>query len=364
MNILDKANLKIKNKYPFTNDITNYCCTFESDNLFQINFESIGCKNSYNGKCIICDYGRGRNITKEEMLHALNFAISNIKGNPRTLLINTYGSILDEFEFSKENLIALLIEINKLNFKSIILETHYKTITQEKLDLIKKYINNKNIFFEIGIERFNEKYRKYCLNKDINNNELFNTINLIKENNCFVSANILIGIPFLDTYQQLNDVIESINIAFKNKIDEVTLFPINIKKYTFLYELYKNNLYKPISSWMIIEILNNVEKEYLDKITFAWFGNRDMIYSNNTTIFPINCDKCRKPLNKFLEDFNSAKNDNKIKLLDEINIISKQCDCRKNFINELKIKNDKSFENIIKDYYDFIDKHIVGKGNT
>ena len=115
---------------------------------------------------------------------------------------------------------------------------------------------------------------------------------------------------------------------------------------------------------MLIEILNNVKKEYLDKITFAWFGNRDMVYSNNTTIFPINCDKCRKHLNKFLEDFNSAKSANRIKLLDGINIISKQCDCKKNFINELKTKNNKSFENIIKEHYEFIDKHIVGKGNN
>ncbi len=364
MNILDKANLKIKNKYPFSNDVSNFCTTYESNNVFQINFESIGCKNSYNGKCIMCDYGRGRNITKDEMLHALNFAINSIKGKTKTLLVNTYGSILDEFEFSKENLIALLIEINKLNFKSIIFETHYKTITQEKLDLIKTYINDKNIFFEIGIESFNEKYRKYCLNKDIDNNDLFNTINLIKENNCFVSANILIGIPFLDTAQQLDDVIESINIAFKNKIDEVTLFPINIKQYTLLYELYKNNLYKPIPSWMLIEILNNVKKEYLDRITFAWFGNRDMVYSNNTTIFPINCDKCSKYLNKFLENFSSARSDNKIKLLDEINKISKQCDCKKNFLNQLKLKSNKSFENTIKEHYDFIDKYIVGKGNN
>ena len=65
MNILDKLNLKIKNKYPYTADITNFCTVHESDNLFQINFESIGCRNSYNGKCIMCDYGRGRNITNQ-----------------------------------------------------------------------------------------------------------------------------------------------------------------------------------------------------------------------------------------------------------------------------------------------------------
>ena len=356
MNILDKANLKIKNKYPFTNDVENFCTVHESETMLQINFESIGCKNSYNGKCIMCDYGRGRNITTDEMLQALNYAITNIHGKPTVLLVNTYGSILDEFEFSEENLITLLAEINKLNFNTIIFETHYQTITQEKINLIKAHIKNKNIYFEIGVESFNDKYRKYCLNKEIDNEELFDTIKLIKKNECFISANILVGIPFLNTYEQLIDSIESINIAFENGIDEITLFPINIKQFTLLYELYKKNLYRPISSWMLIEILNRVKVEYLNKITFAWFGNRDMVYSNNTTVFPITCDKCKEKLNKFFEEFNDFNIDNKFELLHEINNIADQCDCKNEFLKDLQVRNNKSFEDTIKENYKIIEK--------
>lgn len=359
MNILDKANLKVKSEYPFFQDVSNFCTVHESETLLQINFESKGCKNSYNGKCIMCDYGKGRNISKEEMLHGLDFAIKNIKGNPTVLLVNTYGSILDEFEFSKDNLITLLTKINKLNFSTIIFETHYKTITKEKIDLIKKYVENKSIYFEIGIESFNDKYRRKCLNKEIDNNELFETIKLVKENGFHISANLLIGVPFLDTYEQLNDSIESINIAFENNVDEITLFPINIKQYTLLYELYKNDLYKPISSWMLIEILNNVKEEYLHRISFAWYGNRDMSYSNNTTIFPVTCDKCKDELNNFFDEFNNFNIDNKKELLDNINKLSDRCECKSKFLKELENRRVKNFDDNIKEIYKIIEKVII-----
>ncbi len=358
MNILDKANLNIKSKYPFKNDINNFCTIHESENLFQINFESIGCRNSYQGKCIMCDYGRGRNINKEELKTAIKFAFSSIKGNPNVLLVNTYGSILDDFEFCEENLIELLKEVKHSKFKIIIFETFYKTITQEKIDLIKKYINDKLIYFEIGIESFNDRYRRYCLNKEIDNKELFEVVKLVKRNDCFITGNLLIGIPFLTTKEQLDDAIESINIAFENNIDEVTLFPINIKKYTLLYELYEKNIYKPISLWMLIEILNNVKTEYLDKITFAWFGNRDMVYSNNTTVFPKACKKCKNILNEYFENaskYNAIENKQKIL---EIKNKSNNCDCRNQFLEELNYNENKLFQDRIEKIYKYLEKII------
>lgn len=356
MEILDKANLKIKSKYPFKSDINNFCTIYESENLFQINFESIGCRNSYQGKCIMCDYGRGRNISKEELHSAFKYAISNIKGNPEVLLVNTYGSILDEFEFSEENFIELLNEINKLTFRIIIFETFYKTITQEKIDLIKEYIDNKTIYFEIGIESFNDNYRKFCLNKEIDNKELFEVINMVKQNGFFITGNLLVGIPFLTTKEQINDAIESINIAFENNIDEVTLFPINIKKYTLLYELYENGLYKSISLWMLIEILNNIKEEYLDKISFAWFGNRDMIYSKKSTIFPRSCDCCRGKLTEFFE--NSLKHtakENK-EIISELIKDSDKCNCMNEFLKELKLAEERTLEERINEGYTLLEK--------
>jgi len=360
LNILSKANIKIKNKYPIEdNDSNNLCTIFLANNILQINFESKGCRNSYLGSCIMCDYGRGRNISKEEVVRAFNYAINSVDVLPRTLLVNTYGSILDEFEFPTENLETLLKEIRKTDFKTIFFETHYKTITKEKIELIKSYLKDRNIYFEIGIETFNENYRKYCLNKEINNEELINTIKLIKENNCFVSANLLIGIPFLNTQEQLKDAINSIKKCIENGVDDITLFPINIKQYTLLYYLYKNNIYQPISHWMVIEVLNNIPKEYLERIFFAWYGNRDMEYSNNTTVFPKSCDICTKQLQEFYDRFNSASYEEKVNLLNHLNKVSMKCNCKSEFIEETSKKSIESFENRIKEIYKFIKDNLI-----
>ena len=169
---------------------------------------------------------------------------------------------------------------------------------------------------------------------------------------------MLIGIPFLSTKEQLDDAIESINIAFENNIDEVTLFPINVKKYTLLYELYENNLYKQISLWMLIEILNNIKEEYLDKITFAWFGNRDMVYSNNSTIFPKCCDSCKRKLNDFFENIQKYTAKENKKRISNLIEKSNSCNCRREFLNELNSIEEKNFEERIKKIYDFLEKLI------
>lgn len=360
-NILSKANIKIKNKYPIeSNKLENFCTIFSAENILQINFESKGCKNSYSGSCIMCDYGRGINISKEEVIHAFHYAINSIKTLPKTLLVNTYGSILDEFEFSTENLITLLKEIDNTNFKNVIFETHYKTINKEKIELIKSYLKDKNIYFEIGIESFNEKYRKYCLNKEINNGELLGVIKLIKEKNCFIIANLLIGIPFLSTKEQLNDSINSIEICIENGINEITLFPVNIKEHTLLYYLYKNNIYQPISHWLVIEILNNIPKEYLEKISFAWYGNRDEGYLNNKIIFPKSCDICKGDIQVFYNKFNSSNGKEKNKSARiYINEISDKCRCKTELKEDLEKKNSEKFEDRVNKIYDFIEESLI-----
>lgn len=115
-----------------------------------------------------------------------------------------------------------------------------------------------------------------------------------------VIANILVGIPFLSTQEQIEDALTSIEWCIKNKIDEIDLFPINIKPYTLLEELYKSNDYDVISHWELIEVLNRVPEDYLSKIFLAWYGNRNLKYDNEVhSIFPKSCFKCHNNLMEF-----------------------------------------------------------------
>ena len=110
-----------------------------------------------------------------------------------------------------------------------------------------------------------------------------------------VIVNLLVGIPFLTQQEQLEDVISSIKWLSDNDVDEIDLFPINVKPYTLLKELYDSKKYDVISHWLLIEVLNRIPVEYLSKIYLAWYGNRELEYSNGEhSIFPKSCELCHQ----------------------------------------------------------------------
>ncbi len=310
--------------------------TYENNGTFQICFRSKGCSNYLAGFCIMCDYGVGSNISKEELEKAFDMALSESKEKIRTLLLNSYGSVLDFNEISEECFISLLKKIKNTNIKHIIFETHYNTITEQKLVMIKNELKNKAISFELGLETSNEKIRSNNLLKFIDNKEFIKIVKLIHSYNMKVLVNLLVGIPFLSEHEQLEDALNSIEWCIKNNVDEIDLFPINIKPYTLLQELYKSKDYDVISHWLLIEVLNKIPIKYLPKIYLAWYGNRELKYdSGKHTIFPKSCSICHNELMKFYTKY--LANDDasyRRKLID--NLISyRSCDCYEKVLKKL-----------------------------
>lgn len=302
--------------------------TYENNGVFQICFRSRGCSNYLAGSCIMCDYGKGTNITKEELDFAFDKAILESKQEIKMLLLNSYGSILDYHEISEECFAVLLKKLKPLNIENIIFETHYNTITYEKLSLIKNELNDKNIFFELGLETSNELIREENLLKKISNNEFAKTIDLIHSFDMGVIVNLLVGIPFLTREEQIEDVLNSIEWCVMNNVDEIDLFPINVKPYTLLKELYDYGEYDVISHWQLIEVLNRVPEKYLSKIYLAWYGNRELEYTNGEcSIFPKSCDLCYSSLMGFYSHFLSNNNSNYRKILIKKLLLEKKCDC-------------------------------------
>ena len=302
--------------------------TFENNGVFQICFRSRGCSNYLAGSCIMCDYGLGTNITKEELELAFDKALSESKQEIKILLLNTYGNILDTNEISEECFTALLEKLKKSNIKRIIFETHYNTITEERLKLIKEELNDKIICFELGFETSNEEIRTNNLLKKINNNKFKKIINLIHSFGMGVIVNLLVGIPFLTTKEQLEDALNSIEWCINNDVDEIDLFPINVKPYTLLKELYDSKEYDVISHWLLVEVLNRIPLKDLSKIYFAWYGNRKLEYSDGEhSIFPESCELCYDNLMEFYSQFLSNDDAEYRKNLIKKLIYENKCDC-------------------------------------
>ena len=269
----------------------------------------------------MCDYGRVRkeNLNSYEIEEIISNVFNNLEKLPQVLLLNSLGSVLDTKEMPIENIIALLDKLLYISIDVIIFETHYLTINDTILSLIKQKLYNKDIVIELGLESCNKEIRENCLNKYIDNAKFIEKINLIKSYGFGAEANIIFGIPFLTTEEQKIDTVNSINWCFKNSIDKVNLFPINIKPYTLLYKLYEQGKYSPVSHKDFIEVLDKIPKEYIDKIYVCWYGNRELNYDKNKTIFP-KCNKSEYPiLMKFYKEFNLNRNtESRIKLLNNI----------------------------------------------
>lgn len=269
----------------------------------------------------MCDYGKVRkeNLKPHDIKEILNTVFNKLKKLPEVLLLNSLGSVLDTEEMPMENIITLLYELSNINIDVIIFETHYLTINDSILSLIKQKLYNKDIVIELGLESSNKEIREKCLNKYINNANFIEKINLIKSYGFGVEANVIFGTPFLTDEEQKVDTANSINWCFENNIDKVNLFPINIKPYTLLYRLYEQGKYSPVSHRDFIEVLNKVSKEYIDRIYLCWYGNREITYDKNKTVFP----KCNESeysmLMEFYKEFNINRNtEHRIKLLNDI----------------------------------------------
>ena len=118
----------------------------------------------------MCDYGnvRKENLKSHDIKEILNDIFSNIKKLPEMLLLNCFGSVLDTEEMPMENIITLLDELSRININVIIFETHYLTINDSILSLIKQKLYNKEVVIELGLESSNKEIREKCLIKYIN----------------------------------------------------------------------------------------------------------------------------------------------------------------------------------------------------
>ena len=88
----------------------------------------------------MCDYGRVRkeNLKPYEIEEILSNIFNNLEKLPQVLLLDSLGSILDTEEMPIENIITLLDKLSYINIDVIIFETHYLTINDTILSLIKQ----------------------------------------------------------------------------------------------------------------------------------------------------------------------------------------------------------------------------------
>ena len=269
---------------------------FTRPNITQIIFQSIGCQWQKTGSCLMCNYGKSStNITPNQVVTGFRIAReSGLFENRKILILNTFGSILDPREMPADSFATICEQAKQTPVPLIIFETRPETITQNKIHLIKSHLGpDKRIGFELGIEVFDETLRKNLLIKDLKQSTIISKIHLLHDANCHIIANILVGLPFIDSIEQriATTVQTTINLdQHLKQTDQIFLFPINPKPHTYLHELYQTNRYQLTSHREIVAVMEGLSTipNLLDKLYLTYYGRRNAYHS------PSACEKCQQ----------------------------------------------------------------------
>lgn len=313
--------IDIRRKRPQIKKEPHFTISIFESGIAQVWIQTPPCRYSQAGKCTICNYWKGNRI-----LNVIDELMENctIPDNCSMLLINTCGNCLDPYELSLKDQEKLWDWINNQKCQGVILETHADTLLPDRMIHIKDRIPNKELYFEIGIETVSKDVLLYCLNKRTPKISLEKIVSNVHEIGGKLIANVILGAPFLNQKEQVEDAINSIQTLMEKGVDYVTLFPINIKPYTLTKMMYENGMYELVTGNMIIETLSGISPEYLPRVDLSWYGER----SEEGLLTPDYCPKCQGDFVQMIGHYNkTVSKDDRQRALEIIK--AKKCTCQR-----------------------------------
>lgn len=294
---LRKKRLKVDLSLPYT--------VYSSGRMLQVWINTPACRFSLVGKCSICDYWDGT-ASEQAVIKACEY-IEQVGNEYDILLLNTCGSCFCEEELPYQELLRVMRTVAKTSIRRVIIESHLAYVTAEKMQRIKEILIGKEVFLEYGQESTSWDVLKYCLNKPSMCMK-YNVIHKLQNIGVGIMANVVLGIPFLTVQQRVDDSVESICSLLEDGMDEVVLFPVNIKPYTLVRYLYDKGYYKQVNAIEILEVLDQFEPKELSRIELAWFEpQRDKLEAYGERSFgAYYCPECGQKLLKHFLDYRSA----------------------------------------------------------
>lgn len=334
--LLSKYNKENRNGKRY---IEEDCIIRKREGLLHVCINSPGCCFRKAGSCVMCDYGYGHAVNKNGIRRIISMLSENLTDTD-SILLGTLGSVLDTREVSVDSLEMIFTFLNQTDINTIILETHYTTITEEKCQWLTSQLLKKDIVVEVGLESVDEAVQNQCLNKNINLTALKEKIDMLHKYNISVTANVFLGTPFLNEIEQIEDAQKTILWAMKHKIDSVVIFPANIRNNTLLDFLYKRQQYNRIKHWDVFELLERVPEQFLNKVYLAWYGDWIEVDENGdiNNIPPLACKICQTKWFDFYHEFLKAQDNlsRKIVLHNYKKILETGCTCYDEFKTDIE----------------------------
>lgn len=343
--VLMDINRKIRQTRPFIDD-AHACEIYQAGSVLEVSLSRGQCANDKKGSCIMCDYGiASKNKPVQEYLQEMDQAIKTYGNIIRFLMLCTNGSVFDENQVERELLEGAMDLAAKCAIPTIQLESHYLDINSKRLNIVKEKLKDKKVIIALGLETINQEYQDLIFGKRINLDDFEEKITLVKSFGFSIELNIMLGLPFLSPHEQFVDALNTLKWVYSHQCRPV-LFPINVKPYTLLMEMYKTGQYNPISHWLILLLLEQLTEEDLSQIILVWHGNRMENYDNPTLrqIPPVACSKCLPLIEAFYADFAVAESGTeRQRILNDV-LHKSTCDCLQKARVGLCYKNSLEFQ--------------------
>lgn len=312
----------------------------------QLWFISPGCSHDKHGGCTMCNYGYGKGfyIKQRKILDSIKENLKKLDSQVvQELVIGPTGSFLDDKEVPTTLRREIYTLLSGVTFENLCFETRCDTITCEKLRGLREYVKTQVITIEVGLECTNDWILRNCVNKAQSLDEVRTAVNMIHDMGMRASANISLGIPFVSEKMGIELAVKSIEDAIGWGFDEVVIFPYHVKPGTLLEVLDKNQLYKTISLWSLIETLYRTPEPLLGKLSIAWYKN---YYGEGSPLIiksPTTCPTCETEVMELLGDF---KNKPTRQLVEKLYGVV--CDCKSAWDMSFQCGEGDHLENCIK----------------
>lgn len=319
---------KLRAKRPQVKDNQEYTIQITEPSTLQLWIRTPGCTFSKAGSCSFCDYWIGKALKHPEKV--VETALVPYKGRYQTLIFNTCGSPLDYAELSAAAQEKIWKIVGQMGFSTVIIETHMNTVDVSRLEMLKRCISA-NLVIEVGLES-SSHVTQYALNKQVNLQQLQNTIQLVHGFGMRCCVNIILGSPFLSIPLRMEDAICSVRDALSVGADSCVLFPINLKAYTLVHYLAEHGMYEPVCGWEFLTVLDAFTPAELERLYIAWYQEREQnnLAYTSPIIAPKFCPECRDQAYSALAEYVSAWNGRKDIIT---HLMHTTCRCRKHFEN-------------------------------
>ncbi|MBE6148548.1 MAG: TIGR01212 family radical SAM protein [Firmicutes bacterium] len=220
------------------------------------------CPNKLTGGCIYCKDNSKANIT-DNSLSLYEQYINEVKilnqkwPNAKHIIYfqtgtNTYMP-LEEFKKNIEPFLGVP------EIVGISIATRSDSLTDDYIEYFKELNKHTFLTVELGLQSSKNETLK-LINRGHDKENFAKAVKKLKENNIFVVAHIINGLPF----ENKEDMLETINFLNQIKIDGVKIHMLHVLKDTSLEKLYNNTNFHILTKEEYIDIVID-QLELLDE---------------------------------------------------------------------------------------------------